>query len=447
MKGVGLGLRAEIAGDLARDPTSVDFLEVVAEACYVDPAVAREAEALAEVVPVVPHGVKLSLGSAAGIETQRARRLGELARRLRAPLVSEHVSFVRAGGLELGHLTPLPRTREAVDVVARNTAVARRALGDVPLFLENVATTFAHREREAREGDFYAEIAERTGCALLFDVANLYANALNAGLDPLEESRAFPHERVAMLHVAGGVFEDGYYLDDHAHDVPAAVLELLSDTLSRAGDVPILIERDARFPTFDELLSEAERVRAARGAPRLEPAPVTRVASPIGERPLEETQAALARAFVGVEPSPNELGLAPRDVARTRAILTRKRADEALPLVPSLAAHPDARALSLSVVSAAPRASTLAGIVDAFRIARRAQSVATMCDAASRDLLSLEARFAGDPEAASFGPRVGPFVARRVVGGTTLYAVKGPGTGARLRVFAARASSRRLTAR
>lgn len=37
-----------------------------------------------------------------------------------APLVSEHISFVRAGGVEVGHLTPLPRTRAAVDVMVRN---------------------------------------------------------------------------------------------------------------------------------------------------------------------------------------------------------------------------------------------------------------------------------------------------------------------------------------
>ncbi len=436
LRGVGLGLRAEIAGDLVRDPTSVDFVEVVAESCYVSQAATREAEALRELLPVVPHGVKLSLGSAEGIDVERARRLGALARRLRAPLVSEHVSFVRAGGLELGHLTPLPRTREAVDVVARNTAVARRALGDVPLLLENVATTFRHVEREAREGDFYAEIAEQTGCSLLFDVANLYANALNAGLDPVLEARAFPHERIAMIHVAGGVFEDGYYLDDHAHAVPEAVLEMLADALSRAGDVPVLIERDAAFPPFGELLGEVDRVRAARAVGG-DVTPRARGEVPVGARPLRVTEEALARAFVGGDAS-NELGLAPGDVSRTRAILTRKRADEALPLLPAVVAHPEARQLALQIVEQTPRPAALAGVVDAVRIARRALEVPALRLAASRDLLSLEARFAGEPGAASFGPRRGPYVARRVVGRETLYAVKPPGAAARLRLFAVR---------
>ena len=41
---------------------------------------------------------------------------------LGAPLVSEHIAFVRAGGVEAGHLLPLPRTREAVDAVVANVA-------------------------------------------------------------------------------------------------------------------------------------------------------------------------------------------------------------------------------------------------------------------------------------------------------------------------------------
>ncbi len=114
--GVGIGFRPQLATALLGAPERVDFVEVVAEACR-DVRARREAAAVAELWPVVPHGVKLSLGSADGIEPERAKELGELARELRAPMVSEHVSFVRAGGREIGHLTELPMTREAIRVV------------------------------------------------------------------------------------------------------------------------------------------------------------------------------------------------------------------------------------------------------------------------------------------------------------------------------------------
>jgi uncharacterized protein (UPF0276 family) len=128
LTGVGLGFRPELACELMARPHIVDFVEIVAETCFTQRATRREVSALAEIWPVVPHGVKLSLGSAEGVDLDRARRLGVLARELRAPVISEHVSFTRASGIDIGHLTQLPRTRAAVAVVAKNVAAVRRVL-------------------------------------------------------------------------------------------------------------------------------------------------------------------------------------------------------------------------------------------------------------------------------------------------------------------------------
>lgn len=57
LAGVGLGWRPELAGDLLRAPEAVDFFEVVAEVCFADAGARREARAVAELRPVVPHGV------------------------------------------------------------------------------------------------------------------------------------------------------------------------------------------------------------------------------------------------------------------------------------------------------------------------------------------------------------------------------------------------------
>ena len=255
-RGVGLGFRPELASDLLLDPSAVDFVEVVAETCFTQKSTRREAQALARVWPVVPHGVKLSLGSAEGLDESRVLRFASLARELRAPMVSEHIAFTRGGGREIGHLTHLPRTREAVRVVARNVARLRTKLPDVPLLLENVAANFdwpAHEE-EMDEGAFYTEIAEATGCPLLLDVGNLYANAVNAGLDPSRVLAGYPLERVAMLHIAGGISEDGFYFDTHAHAVPDGVFALVAQIFARHLDVPVLLERDANFESFSVCL-------------------------------------------------------------------------------------------------------------------------------------------------------------------------------------------------
>jgi len=58
-----------------------------------------------------------------------------------APLVSEHVAFVRAGGLEAGHLLPVPRSSEALEVLTAHVRTVQAEL-DVPLALEPIATLF-----------------------------------------------------------------------------------------------------------------------------------------------------------------------------------------------------------------------------------------------------------------------------------------------------------------
>ena len=146
-------------------PSAVDFVEIIAESCLHRADAARGA-GLAEIWPVLPHGIKLSLGSADGIDEDHARRLGALCRQLRAPLISEHVAFTRGRRREIGHLTQLPLSRTAVSVVARNLGRVRRHLPDVPFLLENPAWTLRWSDDEMDEGSFFHEIVAATGCDL-----------------------------------------------------------------------------------------------------------------------------------------------------------------------------------------------------------------------------------------------------------------------------------------
>ena len=118
--GVGIGWRPEISGFVAQLP-GLRFAEVVAESVHAHGELPTGLGELRERgVAVVPHGVKLSLGGAERVDPARVTHLAAVAERLGAPLVSEHIAFVRAGGVEAGHLLPVPRSREAVDAVVAN---------------------------------------------------------------------------------------------------------------------------------------------------------------------------------------------------------------------------------------------------------------------------------------------------------------------------------------
>ncbi|GAA1313319.1 DUF692 domain-containing protein [Saccharothrix xinjiangensis] len=261
--GVGVGWRPEIDLTVERLP-GVDFVEVVAENLHPDHLPESVLLLRDRGLPVLPHAVSLSLGGADPVDAGRVAHLASLAEALDAPLVSDHVCFVRAGGLDSGHLMPLPRTRDALDVLVANVTAVQRDL-PVPLALENVAALLEWSDGELTEGQFLADLVERTGCHLLIDVANLYANARNLGTDVDRFLDEIPLERLAYVHVAGGAEHGGLYHDTHAHAVPPEVLDVLARLRARVDPPGVLLERDDDYPSDAELADELAAIRAVVG--------------------------------------------------------------------------------------------------------------------------------------------------------------------------------------
>ncbi|MEU7902553.1 DUF692 domain-containing protein [Actinoplanes sp. NPDC049118] len=264
--GVGIGWRPEIAGFVAQLP-GLGFAEVVAESVH---AHGELPPGLAELrergVAVVPHGVKLSLGGAEPVDPARVTHLAAVAERLAAPLVSEHIAFVRAGGVEAGHLLPIPRSREAVDAVVANVRRAQAEL-TVPIALEPIAALFDWPDDELDEGAFLTEILERTDALLLLDVANVYANARNRGTEATALLDRLPLERIAYVHVAGGAEHEGIYHDTHTDAVPQPVLDLVTALCERHRPPALMLERDGDYPAAAELRRELDAIAAASGYP------------------------------------------------------------------------------------------------------------------------------------------------------------------------------------
>ncbi|MFJ9342892.1 DUF692 domain-containing protein [Streptomyces sp. NPDC101733] len=259
--GVGIGWRPEIA-DAVERLDGLDWVEVVAENICPGHLPASLRRLLDRGVRVVPHGVSLGLGGADRPDPERLAALGERAVALGAPLVTEHIAFVRSSwpALEAGHLLPVPRTRDALDVLCENVRIAQDAL-PVPLALENIAALFSWPGEELTEARFLTELVERTGVRLLVDVANLHTNRVNRGEDPAAVLDGIPLEALAYVHVAGGVERDGVWHDTHAHPVPPVVLDVLARLRERVDPPGVLLERDDDFPPEAELAGELTRIR------------------------------------------------------------------------------------------------------------------------------------------------------------------------------------------
>ncbi|MCX8556647.1 DUF692 domain-containing protein [Mycolicibacterium mucogenicum] len=332
---VGIGWRPEIDLTIERLP-GVEFMEVIAEGIRPGGALPESLVAVrGRGVPVVPHGISLSLGGAERPESARLKHLGDCAVALGAPLVSEHIAFVRAGDREAGHLLPVPRSRAALDVVVANVRIAQDAL-PVPLALEHVASVVSWPDDEFTEAQFLREIIERTGAHLLLDVANLYTSAVNFGADPLAALDTLPLDRIAYVHVAGGALRDGVWHDTHTADVAEPILELLAE-LARRTELPaVMLERDGAYPAPSVLSRELAAIRAAAGrvgdatvrpwAAELQRPPGRVAAEPsdITRRALAAAEDSLLQALLGLSGPPP--GFDEHRVAVAGAALAHKRA-------------------------------------------------------------------------------------------------------------------------
>jgi uncharacterized protein len=256
--GAGVTFRPEWRWDVIRHREDLGLLEIIADD-IVGPRGQQELLLLRAALPLLIHGIGLSLGSADGLDPARIDHFAKLVNVARPPWVSEHIAFTRIAGVDIGHLTPLPFTREAIDTVVRNVETLRRAVPDVPILLENIAYTFIPPGAEMSEAEFVTEVIIASDCGLLLDLENVHANARNHGYDAIEYLRSIPLERAVEVHLAGGVEHDGIYADTHSRPVPEESWQLLEWLLTRTSLRAVIIERDNDLPPFEELLVEVNR--------------------------------------------------------------------------------------------------------------------------------------------------------------------------------------------
>ena len=274
---VGIGWRGELAAGIFTHLDRIDLIEIIADDYFRAPQ--RELRALttlAAQVPITLHGVAMGLAGSESTATRRIDSMARLVENLQPESWSEHLAFVRAGGIEIGHLAAPPRTAQNVDAAIANIERATQIVGRVPL-MENIATLIDPPASKLDEATWTTNIIDGSGADLLLDLHNLYANARNFGTDPTELMLRFPLNRVRAVHLSGGKWiaepsiDDGNLatprrrlLDDHVHDVPNEVFDLLTIVSQHAAQpLDVIIERDGEYPDFHCLLAQLEAARAA----------------------------------------------------------------------------------------------------------------------------------------------------------------------------------------
>lgn len=185
--------------------------------------------------PVVAHNIGFSLGSADPFEAAHLEQVASWQQRYGFPWHSDHLSFVRVSGQDghehnAGLAVPVPYDGELLDLIAGRIDSIQRKVS-APFLIENNVYFVDIPEQEMTEPEFLNALTERTGCGLLLDLHNVYANARNHGFEALKFVEALDLSRVVEIHIAGGTELAGMYTDSHAGPCPEPVWELLEATV------------------------------------------------------------------------------------------------------------------------------------------------------------------------------------------------------------------------
>jgi uncharacterized protein (UPF0276 family) len=246
--GIGLMFNPSLLQYLRSDLGSLDYLEIIPDTFWTDFGPTRNRRFVeiepyvdvldwtAERVPVVAHHLGLSLGTEDAFDVCYLKQLVQWQQRYRFPWHSDHLSVARvpgSGRLEhAGVGIPVVFDGEMLDLMSTRIAEVQSTIS-VPLLVENSVYFLAIPEQEYTEPQFLNELTERTGCGLLLDLHNLYANGRNHRFDPLRFLDELDLQRVVEIHIAGGSEFAGMWTDSHSGPCPEPVWQLLDSVLPR----------------------------------------------------------------------------------------------------------------------------------------------------------------------------------------------------------------------
>ncbi len=282
--GLGIGLRNEIQKDILSylestpKQTLIQWLEIIPENYVNNGGLPRERfqEVLASGVPLIPHGVNLSIGTA----PQNKKRLEfdfyllaalkELFQEIKAPWFSDHLSNSRIGSDYLQELIPVPFTKEATEVIANNIKYLEDYF-QLPFLFENPSYYTTYGLRELREQTFINLVLEKARCGLLLDLNNVLVNSVNHRYLPKPFLDDLDLKRVVQIHLGGFKKASAKspvsrikLLDSHSEPVSDLVLDLFSYVIKKTRVKAVLLERDSNFDAeggFLSLIYELKQIR------------------------------------------------------------------------------------------------------------------------------------------------------------------------------------------
>ena len=250
---VGLLYNPAIPLVLDKLGAKVDFVEVIPDRLWYDfganarPRFSRADVAIEELRryaqdrSVLGHGIGLSLPSAMPLDDGLLDEVVASHGVLKYLWYSEHLSMFLVPNASIpnaqaGMGLPVVLDEETLELVGAKVQVLNEALGR-PILLENSVIFSEIPEPDMSEPAFFNRLNSETGCGMLLDLHNLYANTLNLGISADQYLSELNPEIVIEIHLAGGDMLKGHYTDSHSRRTPQTVWDWAYEWVPRFANL------------------------------------------------------------------------------------------------------------------------------------------------------------------------------------------------------------------
>jgi uncharacterized protein (UPF0276 family) len=213
------------------------------------------------------HGLGLSLPSAIPLDVDMVEAGAAIARDLGGfAWHGEHLNlFITPRGSvpnsQAGLGLPVVYDEEAFAIMAGKLPMVRAAYG-CSILLETGSFFTPVPDMDMTEPEFLNRLYRDDLAGTLLDLHNILVSARNGGMDPVAYLERLDPDSVGEVHLAGGDYLDGFYMDSHSTVTPYEVWELAYDYLPRC--------RNLRAITFEYQESYFEDIGLAGIARELE---------------------------------------------------------------------------------------------------------------------------------------------------------------------------------
>ncbi|WP_053332621.1 DUF692 domain-containing protein [Candidatus Jidaibacter acanthamoebae] len=257
----GISLKQKYFKEIIDISPEIGFLKIDIEKCLNEGVILHVLERIKDKYLFSFHSNNLLLSSNQGTLNDKLIKLKILAEKFNLLNISMSATWSVLKGIPAVDFLPFPYNEKNLNIISDNVMRIQDYLSR-QILIENPMSYFEFKGNIS-EPEFFMRMVERTGCSLLLNLNNIYANSINHNFNPKNYVDIISDNIIKEIHISGHtkakVNGKEKIIDISNNKISKEVWELYSYTILEKGCIPTLVKWDYNLPEFSELLAEVNK--------------------------------------------------------------------------------------------------------------------------------------------------------------------------------------------